>query len=150
VKEGEVLARLDNIDLQLEVLTLEGKLAGLQAQIRALETLRHTDVSASMNMPAVLEMLATTQEQLREKRADLGRLEIIAQTEGYVFPAPRRSAADSGDGRLPQWSGGPFDAKNTGALLRASDQFCQIGKSTDYDAVLVIDQADIDLVAAFY
>ncbi|MGE0755472.1 MAG: biotin/lipoyl-binding protein [Pirellulaceae bacterium] len=149
VQPGTVLARLDNIDLQFEVLRLEGEVAKLQAQLDSLEFQRHSDERASLRIPSVLELLATTEEQLREKQADLQRLSIIAETEGYVFPPPVRPDRESGDGRLPQWSGTPFDSKNQGALLTASDQFCQIGKSTDYDAILIIDQSDIDLVARY-
>jgi putative peptide zinc metalloprotease protein len=95
-------------------------------------------------------MLATVTDQLREKQRDLDRLTIVAPMDGYVFPAPRRPQRPAGDGRLPQWSGSPFDAKNAGALLSGADQFCQIGKSTDYEAVLVIDQADVNLVHSYH
>ncbi len=149
VKAGEVLAKLDNIDLQLEVLKLEGEQSRLETELSGLERQRFSDDRASLQIQAVQEMLATTTEQLREKQRDLGRLTIIAPMDGYVFPAPRRPYRDSGDGRLPQWSGSPFDNKNTGALLSGADQFCQIGKSTNYEAVLVIDQADVNLVHGF-
>jgi putative peptide zinc metalloprotease protein len=150
VQPGTVLARLDNIDLQLEVLKLEGDTAGVRAKLAALERRRHLDSQASSQIPTLRELLATNEEQLRKKRSDLARLEIVAPTAGYVFPAPIRPHQDLGDGRLPMWSGGPFDPKNDGALLTASDQFCQIGKSTNYDAVLVVDQTDVDLVAGYY
>lgn len=150
VKAGTVLAKLDNIDLQLEVLKLEGEKGRLDAQLRALQIQRHTDEQASLQIPAVEEMLATTEEQLREKTQDLNRLEIIAKSDGYVFPPSPRPKRDSGDGRLPQWSGSPFEEKNLGAAFAPSDQFCQLGKSTDYEAVLVIDQALVDLVERYF
>jgi putative peptide zinc metalloprotease protein len=150
VEKGTVLAKLDNIDLQLEVLKLEGTKSHLEAQLSGLQRQRHSNDQASLQIPAVEEMLKTVEDQLREKTQDLNRLQIIAQTDGYVFPATPRPKRDPGDGRLPQWSGSPFDAKNRGAALAPSDQFCQIGKSTDYDAVLVIDQADVDLVSGYF
>jgi putative peptide zinc metalloprotease protein len=149
VAAGEVLARLDNINLRLEIAKTEGEVEALRAQLEALAVLRHTDDAASLRMQPIAELLATKEKQLHEKRIDLGRLDIIAQTDGYVFPPPVRPKRDLGDGRLPQWSGSPFDKKNEGAFLAASDQFCQIGKSTAYDAVLVVDQADIDLVTQY-
>jgi putative peptide zinc metalloprotease protein len=149
VKAGEVLAKLSNIDLQLEVLKLEGEQARLTAELSSLERQRFTDDKASLQIQPATEMLATTLEQLREKQRDLDRLTIIAPMDGYVFPAPPRPNRDPGDGRLPQWSGSPFEHKNAGALLSGSDQFCQIGQSTDYDAVLIIDQADVNLVLRY-
>lgn len=150
VKAGDVLARLDNIDLQLEVMKLEGEKARLEVELDGLERQRFSDDRASLQVQAVKEMLVTTTEQLHEKQRDLGRLTIVAPMDGYVFPAPPRPKRDSGDGRLPQWSGSPFEAKNQGALLGGADQFCQIGKSTDYDAVLVIDQTDVNLVQRYF
>lgn len=150
VKSGEVLARLSNIDLQLEVLKLEGEKKRLETELDGLQRQRYGDDKASLQIPSVEEMLATTTEQLREKQNDLARLTITAETDGYVFPAAPRPNRSPGDGRLPQWSGSPFDPKNEGALLSGTDQFCQIGKSTDYDAVLVIDQADVNLVYRYW
>jgi putative peptide zinc metalloprotease protein len=95
-------------------------------------------------------MLATTTEQLAEKQRDLSLLTITAPMDGYVFPATRRPSVEPGDGRLPQWSGSPFDKKNVGALLNGADQFCQIGNSTSFEAVLVIDQADVNLVHGYF
>jgi putative peptide zinc metalloprotease protein len=146
VQEGQVLAKLENIDLQLEITKLEGEKARLESELSGLEKQRFSDDRASLQIQAVQEMLATTTEQLGEKQKDLDRLTIHSPMAGYVFPAPPRPKRESGDGRLPQWSGSPFDPHNAGALLSGADQFCQIGNSHNYEAVLVIDQADVNLV----
>jgi putative peptide zinc metalloprotease protein len=49
-------------------------------------------------------------------------------------------------GRLPTWEGTPFDSRNKGALVEPTDLICQIGDPDQMEAVLVIDQAYIDLV----
>jgi putative peptide zinc metalloprotease protein len=121
-----------------------------RAKLTSLELQRYQNPQAGMQLRTTREVLATHEDQLKKKSADLARLTIIAPTEGYVFPPPMRPQRDTGDGRLPQWNGGPFDPENEGALLTASDQFCQIGKSTNYDAVLVIDQTELNLVAGYY
>lgn len=149
VKAGDVLARLSNIDLELEVARLEGEKARLTAELDGIERQRFSDDRASLQVDSIKEMLATTDEQLKEKLNDLNRLTIVAPMDGFVFPAAGRPNRETGDGRLPQWSGSPFDDKNRGALLNGADQFCQIGSSTDYDAVLIIDQTDVNLVQKF-
>jgi len=152
VKAGEILARLQNTDLLLEIARLEGELKSLEAELKGLEKLQSADSSgaAGQRIKAIQEIFQTTHEQLEERKHDLGRLTIIAPTDGYVFPATPRPKRDLGDGRLPQWSGSPFDPKNQGAFLTGSDQLCQIGKSTDYEAVLVVDQSDVDLVERYF
>ena len=47
---------------------------------------------------------------------------------------------------MPTWEGTPFDEKNIGALLTPTDLICQIGNPHEMDAVLIVDQAYIDLV----
>jgi putative peptide zinc metalloprotease protein len=39
-----------------------------------------------------------------------------------------------------------FDEKNRGATLNAGDLFCQIGDPEDLEAVLIIDQGDVEFV----
>ena len=56
---------------------------------------------------------------------------------------------DLHDGRLPGWTGSPFQKKNQGAFMQESDQFCQIGDADDFEAVLVIDQSDMDLIEEY-
>jgi hypothetical protein len=47
---------------------------------------------------------------------------------------------------LPTWSGTPFNERNIGARLNSSDLFCQIGDPRKLEAIVVIDQANRDLV----
>ena len=47
---------------------------------------------------------------------------------------------------MPRWEGTPFDERNRGALLTPTDLICQIGDPQQMEAVLIVDQAYIDLV----
>ena len=42
---------------------------------------------------------------------------------------------DTGDGRLPGWTGSPLEEKNRGAMLTADDVICEIGKPDAFEAV---------------
>jgi putative peptide zinc metalloprotease protein len=149
VEQGDVLASMRNVDLMLAVVDLQGQREQLQAQLEKLNRLRHVDDRVAMQVPRVEEMKETVEEQLAEKEEELGRLNITAPVAGYVFPPPVRLQRDSQDGRLPSWSGLPFSDKNQGALLSEQDQFCQIGVPGQFQAILVIDQVDIDLVSQY-
>jgi putative peptide zinc metalloprotease protein len=149
VDEGEVLARLNNVDLHLSVVTLQGEKAQFEEQLRNLRHLRYIDNRVEGQIPVVEESLATVEKQLHEKEEELGRLNIIAPISGIVVSPPHRPQRDTGDGRLPSWSGTPFEKRNQGALMMSSDQFCQIGDPKRFDAQLVIDQVDIELVSQY-
>jgi putative peptide zinc metalloprotease protein len=150
VTEGQILARLDNIDLLFHVEKLRGELAELNEQRASLHRQRFTDLRVATQIPAVDAMIDTLEKQLADETEKLGRLEIIAPVSGTIFPPPVKPHRDSHDGRLPGWSGSPFHAKNRGAVMQAADQFCQIGNAEEFEAVLVIDQSDIDLVGQYY
>jgi putative peptide zinc metalloprotease protein len=49
--------------------------------------------------------------------------------------------------RLATWHGSPFDAWNQGCLLQPGTLVCEIGDPRRLEAVLVIDQGDMDFVA---
>jgi len=150
VEKGQVLARLDNVDLLLKVSELEGERARLVTQQANLKRQRFGDDRVAMQIPAINKMLQTVEEQLAKERQQLGRLEIVAPLEGTVFPPPVKPTRDANDGRLPTWTGSPFEAKNDGAYLQERDQFCQIGDASAFEAVLVVDQADIDLIGRYF
>ncbi|MEX0819940.1 MAG: biotin/lipoyl-binding protein, partial [Pirellulaceae bacterium] len=150
VAAGQVLARLDNVDLLLRVEELNGELEQLKQQRSNLHRQRFLDTRVAMQIPAVTSMIKTVEEQLAKEMNKLGRLEITAPVAGTVFPPPVKPHRDTNDGRLPGWSGSPFQARNRGAVMQAADQFCQIGNATAFEARLVIDQSDIDLVGQYY
>ena len=149
VTQGQVLARLDNLDLLLHVVELRGELAQLKQQRSNLHRQRFLDRQVAMQIPAVDAMIVAVEEQLVDETEKLDRLEIIAPVSGTVFPPPIKPHRETNDGRLPGWSGSPFHAKNQGAVLQEADQFCQIGDAGEFEAVLVIDQADVDLIGQY-
>jgi len=48
--------------------------------------------------------------------------------------------------RLPGWTVSPLDRENLGALLTTGDVICESGDDQDCEAVLIIDQGDVQLV----
>ncbi len=153
VKAGRLLAELENLDLQLEVEQLRGERDSVQAQITGLQQLllEPDRMSlASSNLSDAQEQLDAIKEQLAEKEIDLQHLRLVAPRAGTVIPPPRleeRARIDKTE--LASWKGTPLDPENIGATLSADGQqslFCQIGNANEWEAVLVIDQDDIDLV----
>jgi putative peptide zinc metalloprotease protein len=153
VKKGDLIARLVNSDLQMQMAQLEGDRDTYRAQVESLEQMqfsRAAEVAGPLG--ETREHLARVEAQLTERQADLDRLRIVAPRDGVVIPPPRvpeRPEVDEAE--LPAWTGTPLDEKNLGATLSpegAENLLCQIGDPNEWDAVLVIDQDDVDLVHA--
>jgi putative peptide zinc metalloprotease protein len=148
VESGDVVARLDNVDLTLAVIELQGQKDRLEARLESLNRRRFLDERVGLQLPAAREMLETVEEQLAEKTEELGRLQVTAPISGQIFP-PKYQKNRVTDDRLPTWDGFPYDKSNQGAFLAERDQICQIGDPARFEAILVIDQADIDLVSEY-
>lgn len=149
VERGQPLLVLSNPDLEIALLELQGQRAVNEARLRSVERERFQDEQSALQIGQLREMLATTTQQLEEKQRELSRLRIVAPTAGVIIPAPLRlPQGEEAEGRLPTWSGSPLDPKNLGAAYPESELICRVGDPTDLEALLVVDQADIDLVDA--
>ena len=146
VAKDQVLAKLSNVDLALQIAELEGKRAEYESRLESLRRARFEEPEASLQIPQVIESLDAAQEQLEEKQKDLARLQLLAPIAGTVLPPPELPSKPDASGQLPTWSGLPLEKKNLGAFLTESKLFCQIGNPNELEANLIIDQDDIEFV----
>ncbi|MFO0870606.1 MAG: HlyD family efflux transporter periplasmic adaptor subunit [Pirellulales bacterium] len=146
VTPGVTLVRLENVDLEREVVDLEGQLRVAETGLANLERLRIHDPTAGLQIAPQREQIVALQKLLQEKTAELDKLQIAAASTGIVIPPPTRPQPRSPDGKLPGWTGSPFDPRNADAAYAEGDLLCLIGEPQVLEAVLVVDQADIDTV----
>jgi len=147
VKKGDKLLRLNNPDMELELERLKARYQGAEQALANLNLIRFTDPTAVDQIDTAEEVLASAKKQYEEKQREYDRLLIRAPRDGMVIPPPTRETkpGESKD-RLASWTGHPFQQKNIGAPLTPTDLICQIGDPTDLEAVMIVDQAYIDLV----
>jgi putative peptide zinc metalloprotease protein len=149
VQQGQPLVVLKNTDLELSVLQLAGQLDKTKIQLKTVERERFLDDQSGLQMGQLSELLTTTEQQLAEQTRELSRLQIAAPAAGVVIPAPPRpSRGEMEEGRLPVWTGSPLAPKNLGAAYTEGELICRIGDPGELEALLIVDQADIDLVDA--
>jgi putative peptide zinc metalloprotease protein len=150
VQSGDLIAELENVDLQREVVRLQGERAAYLVQLENLRNLRSHDEQYALQLSVVEEKLSGVNDQLAQKMIDLERLQIRAPVAGTVIPPPRvRDRGRQDDAELGEWFGSPLDIENVGATLSPDGQqnlLCQIGDPNQWEAVLVIPQDDVDLV----
>jgi len=147
IEAGEKIVELTNADLKLQLMDLEGKYKQAEEAYNVLFDQRYADPGAVDQLDSARVVRDSTKQQWEEKRREFEKLTIVAPASGTIIPPPwRLDKMSKSQGKLPTWEGTPFDERNRGALLTPTDLICQIGDPTKMDAVLIIDQAYIDLV----
>lgn len=145
VAAGEKLARLENLDVSKEIAQLTGQRDQQKLRVQNLERRRNQDPDAERQLPAAQESLADLEDRLKQRVKDRSRLTLSAPIAGAVLP-PRGLHPKPGPGELAVWSGTPLDRLNIGSYLETGTLFCLVGDPARLEAVLVIDQADVEFV----
>ncbi len=146
VRAGDEIAILKNPDLEIRLADLKGEELVAEVQLSNLSYRSRDDVALKAQIETQKELLESIQALKAETEIEIDRLTIRAKRDGFVIPPPYRKPQDTQDGRLPGWSGTPLQKKNRGAMLTADDVICEIGTPDALEAVLIIDQGDVQLV----
>lgn len=148
VAAGDLIAELDSTPLRREIDKLTRECEMLSLHCRNLDSRRADDAEAAAAIPAAAEELAHARQRLDQRRDDQRRLQLRAPVAGVVFPPANVPEPAQRSRELHGWSRTPFDARNTGCWLDAGTVFCTVGRAREFEALLVIGQSEIELVAA--
>jgi len=162
VTAGQPLAILRSAEVQADVERYRGQKEVAEAQLQSRIHRAFKERKAAEEVPQIKENLETAKRQLAEKEEDLRRLTLRAPIGGTVLPPPKKKSRHNPETQLPTWSGTPFDPENLpaagegetdaatngsgGAYFRQGELFCLIGEPDKMEAILVIDQGDIEFV----
>jgi len=146
VRRGDVLARLSNIDLDLQIAELAGKVEQYKARVRSLDLERFTDPAAALEIATAEQVLSTAEETLAAKEQQRRELVLVAPRDGVVLPAARVKPQPDPGGKLPAWSGDALDPRNLGGTLVEGTILCLVGDPAEFDASLVVDQSEVEFV----
>jgi multidrug resistance efflux pump len=147
VQKGQPLIELENIELELTTVRLQGQLDQQNAMLDNLYYRAISDSSALLEIPSAEETLATIRGQLQKREQELGKLKLNAPADGTVLPAPEMRSNAEATEQLPTWEGSPLEEKNLNAFLTDDILVCQIGDPSDLEAVIAVDQADISFIS---
>lgn len=148
VKAGQALLRLKNDDLEQEALELELQLAAVAARIQALQQAGSTRFAASTDPLQLQAEHDSLQNQLDLVNGRLERLTINSPTDGTVFAAIGRPRKSQTGEKLVTWQGSPLDSRNRFATFEKQQPVCVVGSPDQLEAVLIIPQHDVELVAS--
>jgi putative peptide zinc metalloprotease protein len=146
VTAKQPLARLLNLEAVYAVAELEGQESEHEAELASLQEQMFKNPEAGLQVPRVEENLKMVKQQLKKKRDELALLELVTPTAGTVLPAPEKSRTPHEDEQLPTWHGSPLEPRNLGCTIEEGVLFCQVGDPAKMQAILVIDQSDVEFV----
>ena len=147
VKAGAIVAKLQNAEVELELVQLKARRDREQLHLSNLRRQQGGDATAAAQIPTAEKALAEAESQLAQRNRDQQRLTLTAPQDGTVLP-PHQQPSNAAAGELPAWTGTPLDPRNAGAYLETGTLVCLIGDPNRLEATLVIDQADVELVRA--
>jgi putative peptide zinc metalloprotease protein len=166
VDKGDLIARIENEDIQILLIKLKNALAEAEARQVILKKQRGVDPQAPEELVEVRETIESLRNQLAKQEIKAELLLVNAPIAGVVIPANFKPS-QGGAGNLPGWSGYLLDRENLGASIAPEDAVCRIATPRDdelaaakadvgvtavtaakvqMDAELVVDQADIELI----
>ncbi len=155
VAKGQLLGRLVNDEVAMEVIQLEGQVRQLRRRLEHLNTERHDPApaiaaEAAASLPMIREALADAENRWRQRLEDQRRLMVTAPCAGTVIPPPRRlagtNAESNSESSLPFWRGTPLDSENSRSYLDVGSLLCFVGDAGELEALVEIPHPDVGLV----
>ena len=147
VSAGDVIAELESPPLQREIDKLTRECDMLTLRCRNLDSRRGEDPEAAAAIPTAAEELAHARQRLEQRLEDQRRLQLQALVDGVVFAAADVPEVQRGR-ELGAWTRTPLEPRNIGCWLAAGTVFCIVGQPHEFEALLVVGQSEIELVAA--
>ena len=147
VKEGEVIARLSNVPLDLSVQEVERQQKLYEAQYVSLREMTHQDPEAVGQIRTIERALQSTTESLHSLEQQHSWLTITAPASGVILPPEEKKQPPQVDGQLPTWEGSLLRPENLGARVEIDEIVCLVGDPTQFEALLIIDQTDLPVVS---
>jgi putative peptide zinc metalloprotease protein len=148
VTAGQAIAELADCEALLTLQRLEAQQGDLEARIESIRQRAHTDADALLELSHTEEALTALKKQISRLNEDLAKLIIRAPASGVIVPAAARKAEERSRLRLASWWGRPLEVRNIGAYLESSTLVCRIAEPGRLEAIVAIDQDDLDFVQA--
>ena len=149
IASGDILARLQNDDLEQEVVRLTGEREILQQQVDSLRKRQVQEsgggvLSAAGQLPTIEQQLTAISNRLAERQLDQEQLTLHAPRTGTVL-AMRSPQSDQSES-LRSWQGSPLDPRNRGCYLEAGIALCQVATPDRLEATVVVEQSQVDAI----
>ncbi|MEM9411819.1 MAG: site-2 protease family protein, partial [Planctomycetota bacterium] len=150
IRKGQPILRLENSELDTQIIQLEEKLANTKSQC---ELLRRASHSIRENHEVIDDLsvseaqLETVEADILQRQKDIEMLTITSPVDGVLIPPNWRKKQDHEVPDLAVWHGYPTEPRNVGCYLEQSTVVGEVVPDiTKMEAVLVVDQSEIEFV----
>lgn len=147
VAAGDLLATLENPELEQAILQQQGEVDVARVRVEQLRIMRAAGQTTGAALPTALAELAAGEARLAELLREGDQLEIRAPAAGRILPPPSRDRDVDGE-RLPLWSGQPLEMRNDGAWIEPGVALAAISPPGEQLVWAALDDADVSAVAA--
>src|SRR5262249_54073117 len=146
VRAGDVVARLHNPELELDLAAKEGLVHEHELKVDQLRTLEATLPAAARQLPTAQAELEAAQASLREGRAMVDLLAIRSPVAGRVWLPPKRAPSHHDQDALQPWRGWALDSQNLGAWIEPGAPLAVVAEGDGWIAWAGVPQADVPAV----
>ena len=150
VKSGDVIAILENDDLDLDTERLKGALAREKAALATLRLASRDQVGTGRQIAETSVRIAELEKRLEVQEQKRQQLRLVASRDGKVIAPPNLVARplSESETQMSSWSGTPMDPANRRANFEISTLFCIVGEPDRLQATLIVDDSNVKLVSA--
>lgn len=148
VSAGDVVATLENDQLELQMLELQGRLVSLRSNLDGWRINRADAEDADRMIVETQLQIHSLEREIEIRQNALQQLKLVADRDGLIIAAPNQPARPEDAMTLASWTGTPLDQENHGAFLQRNTLVCYVGDPDQLKAELVIPEGDIKFVIA--
>ncbi len=142
IAAGQVLAELENPELNRRIVQLTGEVRQLEIRIQNLKS-QIPDEQNAASMLVAQERLTDVQRRLSQLQEEYESLTMLAPAAGTVVAPRALPDAVARDAELGRWTETPLAAANVGCFLERGTLFCLVADPAAAQAVLFVDDADV-------
>ena len=145
VTQGQIIAQLSDEQLAREIAQLVQERELIDQRIKQFKTRRARGEDVADVIPTLERKLSKVVATLASYSEEQRKLTLVAPKAGVVI-APRNQERFSHTDELQTWSGTPLDEDNVGSYMEYGTTLCMIGDPRKLEALVVIDQSDMEFV----
>ena len=147
VDEGQALLSLSSQRLEVQLASMRTKVDVAQVRLDNISSAASQFSEFADGRRSAETALHTSLASYNQRSFDRERLTVRAPGSGFLLAPPIVKKDDSDAATLGEWHGTPLEQRNVGCYLKQSTFVGQVvADMKQMEAVLVIDQADIEFV----
>lgn len=146
VRQGDVIAILNNPGLQSSLAHSHGEFNIAKVRANALSTQRSASSQAARSLPLAEKAVQSREAKLVSLLMKVDNLTIVSPIDGTIFPARNRPRPQAGSLEGSGWFGQPLNPETQSAWMTRQTLLCWVGSEEDLRAICLLPQEDIDLI----